>query len=422
MLHLVYDALRRTFYCMIAFLAFLMLMPNLPPRNVGFMGMKEPLLMQFKDALEQNHRLENAEPLSRGIRDSSSLGYLKGPESFTVKDDYLYTGVQGGDILRLNINDPKKPWEFVTKIGQFCQDTYHEELCGRPLGLEFDQEGNLIVADAYYGLYKVNLETDKKTPLVPSTLEINGKKNLITNSLVLTKDSKVIYYTVSSTNFPLTNGMYEALTVPSGRVLKYDVYGNMSKVIMDELSFANGIAISAKEDFLLVNECGASRIWRYWLKGDKRGQKEIFADTPGTPDNIRPSEDGKFLVGIIFPYAEERRSYIATKIVTNPVLAKVVVRLYCLIQSLLEGFNKHIFYLEAFAVMSHRLGNTEHSMANMVPGYGLVVEYDSDGNAVQSWHSTDPIMSKICEGFLHNGYMYLGSPYNTFAARVPYYH
>ena len=83
---------------------------------------------------------------------------------------------------------------------------------------------------------------------------------------------------------------------------------------MDELSFANGIAISAKEDFLLVNECGASRIWRYWLKGDKRGQKEIFADTPGTPDNIRPSEDGKFLVGIIFPYAEERRSYIATKV------------------------------------------------------------------------------------------------------------
>jgi len=161
---------------MIAFLAFLMLMPNLPPRDVGFMGMKEPLLMQFKDALEQNHRLENAEPLSRGIRDSSSLGYLKGPESFTVKDDYLYTGVQGGDILRLNINDPKKPWEFVTKIGQFCQDTYHEELCERPLGLEFDQEGNLIVADAYYGLYKVNLESDKKTPLVPSTLEINGKR------------------------------------------------------------------------------------------------------------------------------------------------------------------------------------------------------------------------------------------------------
>ena len=76
----------------------------------------------------------------------------------------------------------------------------------------------------------MNLKTEKKTPLVPSTLEINGKKNLITNSLVVSQDSKVIYFTVSSTNFQLTNGMYEILTVPSGRVLKYDVYGNISKV------------------------------------------------------------------------------------------------------------------------------------------------------------------------------------------------
>ena len=77
MLHLVWDALRRTAYCMIAFLAFLILTPNLPPYDVGFLGMTEPKLIPFQNGLEQNHRLENAEPLSRGIRDSSSLGYLK---------------------------------------------------------------------------------------------------------------------------------------------------------------------------------------------------------------------------------------------------------------------------------------------------------------------------------------------------------
>ena len=199
----------------------------------------------------------------------------------------MYTGVQGGDILRLNINDPKKPWEFVTKIGSICPDVHYEKVCGRPLGLDFDQDGNLIVADAYYGLYKIDIETDKKTTLVPSSLKIDGKKNLITNSIALSKTSKVIYYTVSSTNFVLNNGLYEILTSPSGRVLKYDLYGNISKVIMDEISFANGIVLSPEEDFLLVCETGASRIWKYWLKGDKRGQKEIFANTPGSPDNIR---------------------------------------------------------------------------------------------------------------------------------------
>ena len=329
--------------------------------------------------------------------------------------------MQGGDILRLNINDPKKPWEFVTKIGTFCTDTHQEKFCGRPLGLEFDKNGNLIVCDAYYGLWRINMQTMEKTVLVPSTLEIDGKQNLLTNSLTMSKDAKTIYYTVSSTNFQLTNGMYELLTVPSGRVLKYDVYANMSKVIIDELSFANGIAISPNEDFLLVNECGASTIWKYWLKGDQRGQKELFAYTPGCPDNIRPSEDGKFIVGIPVVFSEETSSFLSS-ISINPIIAKVVVRLYSLIQFLLERFNANVTYVEVFAIVIHRLGNTEHSGANMVPGYGLVIEYDSEGHVVQSWHSSDPMMSKICEGFLHNGYLYLGSPYNTFTARVSYYH
>ena len=48
--------------------------------------------------------------------------------------------------------------------------------------------------------------------------------------------------------------MYELLAAPSGRVLKYDVASNSSKVIMEELSFANGIVLSPDEDFLLVSE------------------------------------------------------------------------------------------------------------------------------------------------------------------------
>ena len=77
MLNLIFDALRRTVYCMIAFLAFLVLMPNLPPYATEYHGLKEPKPVSFVDGLAPNHRLENAEPLSRGIQGSSSLGYLK---------------------------------------------------------------------------------------------------------------------------------------------------------------------------------------------------------------------------------------------------------------------------------------------------------------------------------------------------------
>ena len=67
---------------------------------------------------------------------------------------------------------------------------------------------------------------------------------------------------------------------------------------MEELSFANGIALSNNEDFFIVAETGSYKLWRYWIKGDKRGQKEVFAVTPGSPDNVKATPDGHFIVGI----------------------------------------------------------------------------------------------------------------------------
>jgi hypothetical protein len=57
--------------------------------------------------------------------------------------------------------------------------------------------GRLIVADAYYGLYRVNVESGSKEVLVPASLDIEGKKNLVTNSVAVTKDGKTIYFTTS---------------------------------------------------------------------------------------------------------------------------------------------------------------------------------------------------------------------------------
>ena len=53
-------------------------MPNLPPYNIEFYkGMTEPADVPFTGGLTPNHRLETAEPLSRSIRESSSLGFFK---------------------------------------------------------------------------------------------------------------------------------------------------------------------------------------------------------------------------------------------------------------------------------------------------------------------------------------------------------
>ncbi len=63
--------------------------------------------------------------------------------------------------------------------------------------------------------------------LVPHTLEIEGKTNKITNSVVVRKRGDV-YFTSSSTKFTLSDAMYEALTSGSGRLYKYDMEKNTS--------------------------------------------------------------------------------------------------------------------------------------------------------------------------------------------------
>lgn len=43
----------------------------------------------------------------------------------------------------------------------FGLDGLHEEhICGRPLGLSVDKNGFLYVADAYYGIFKVDVNSN----------------------------------------------------------------------------------------------------------------------------------------------------------------------------------------------------------------------------------------------------------------------
>ncbi len=46
-------------------------------------------------------------------------------------------------------------WKKIFKAGHSCQQQYEELRCGRPLGLEFDRLGRLVVSDAYFGIHRV---------------------------------------------------------------------------------------------------------------------------------------------------------------------------------------------------------------------------------------------------------------------------
>lgn len=94
---------------------------------------------------------------------------------------------------------------------------HQEHICGRPLGFVIDNNSqHMYVADAYLGIWKIDLRTDKKQLLVSPHVEINGRTPKIFNDVTIDKNGE-IYWTDSSSEYYLRDGSFAALSDPSGR-------------------------------------------------------------------------------------------------------------------------------------------------------------------------------------------------------------
>jgi sugar lactone lactonase YvrE len=224
--------------------------------------------------LEPNDLLQNAELLAKGKVNS--------PEEIAVNENgRLYFGTPAGTISRLL---PNGVIETFTTTG------------GRPLGMKFDPKGNLIVADANKGLLSVNPQGS----IMILATSADGVPFRCTDALDVAKDG-TIYFTDASDKFPLKDYLFDMLEArPHGRFMRYDPNTGTVTVLLRELNFANGVALSKNEDFVLVNETYKYRIHRYWLTGAKAGTSDIFIENlPGFPDNISSNGKGKFWLALI---------------------------------------------------------------------------------------------------------------------------
>ena len=88
---------------------------------------------------------------------------------------------------------------------------------------------------------------------------------------------------------------------------------------MEGLFFANGVALGPDERFVLVNETVTGRVHRLWLKGDRRGERDIFIDgLPAMVDNI--SFNGSDTFWVASPNPREALDALADK----PLLRRIV--------------------------------------------------------------------------------------------------
>ena len=216
-----------------------------------------------------------------------AAGAVNGPESIAFDDEGLmYTTNADGRLIVLN-RDGSNPVDYA-------------QTGGRPLGLKFDSQGNLIVADAYKGL----LSIDTTGEITVLTTEYDGVPFLITDDLDIASDG-TIYFSDASFVYNLANYTKD-YGQSNGRLLAYDPATKQTHLLLDDLFFANGVALAPDESYVLVSETWEKHITRYWLTGPHVGQEEIFSDLKGFgigdlyPDNITYNGDSVFWVSTAF--------------------------------------------------------------------------------------------------------------------------
>lgn len=231
-----------------------------------------------------------------------------GPEDIAVVDGGIYTTDEGGRLYRLE----EDRFAMV------------EDLGGRPLGLTAGPDGSLLIADSHRGILR--RASDGRVDLLADRAE--GAPITFANQLDLSRDG-VIYFSDSTTRFaPELYGSTQLASVmtiweqsDTGYVARLRPDGT-TEILAEGLVFANGLALSPDEDFLVIAETGRTRLIRLWLDEARFGTSEVLADNlPGYPDNISAVGDGTYWVALASPRLPTEA------LMPYPFLRKVIWRL-----------------------------------------------------------------------------------------------
>ncbi len=236
-----------------------------------------------------------------------------GPEDIALDaQGHIYAATHEGLIVRLN-PDGSNPQNWVNTSG-------------RPLGIDFDNKGNLIVADAFRGLLLIAPDGSIKE----LATKADGIPIRFADDVDVAADGK-IYFSDASTKFGAkeSGGTYEASLLDlmehggHGRLLVFDPATGGTKTLLNGLNFANGVAVSHDQNSVLVNETGGYRVVRFWIAGPKKGKAEtLIGELPSFPDNISGGHDGRYWVALVSP-----RNPLVDKLANKPFLRKVIQRM-----------------------------------------------------------------------------------------------
>ena len=294
-----------------------------------------------------------------------SDGY--GPEDVAVDSlGRIYGGLQDGRIVRMTPDGASV--ETFADTG------------GRPLGLAFDGAGNLIVADAFKGL----LSVAPNGSITVLTTEAGGVPFRFADDVDIGPDG-TIYFSDASSKYDqhhYKNDIVESR--PNGRLLAYDPVTGATRVLLGDLYFANGVAVSPDGAFVLVNETTRYQVRRYWLTGSRRGTSEIIIDNlPGFPDGISSNGRGVYWLALASP-----RNALLDNLGPNPFLRKVIMRLPDFMQPAPERY--------AFVLGLDADGRVVHNLQNPTgEPFAIITSVEQVGDVLYLGSLTESALARI---------------------------
>ncbi|XP_027347573.1 protein STRICTOSIDINE SYNTHASE-LIKE 5-like [Abrus precatorius] len=295
-------------------------------------------------------------------------GYVAGPEDIAYDADagVFYTGCEDGWIKRVTVND-----SVVDSVVENWVNTG-----GRPLGLVLNQNGELIIGDAEKGLLRVTSE--KEVEVLVN--EFEGLKFKLTDGVDIADDG-TIYFTDASHKYSLKDAVLDILEgKPNGRFFSYNPSTKKTTLLAQDLYFANGVAVSADQHFVVFCESVLLRCNKYYIKGPKKGTIDKFCDLPGMPDNIHYDGQGQYWIAIVTAYTPE-----------------------------LDLAFRYPFIRKAVAIITKYVWNLPISKA------GGVLAVDLDGKPTA--HYYDPKLS-LTSGIKIGNHIYCGSIFYPFVMRL----
>ena len=202
-----------------------------------------------------------------------SEGEIAHPDKLLIDEaGRIYAGDDAGRILRL-VPDGQ---------GDYSLEIYAEP-GGRPMELDFDEDGNLIVANLQGSHFLI--EPDGKSHRLPTLegLPLGGA------GVAVARDG-VIYYGANTERqgSEQTEAFMSMLAArPTSELRAFDPRTGEITTLVGGLLLPVGVELSAKQDFVAVAEFFAYRVTRYWIRGPKAGTSDrLIENLPGVVDGL----------------------------------------------------------------------------------------------------------------------------------------